>query len=86
LAPAAQEIENGLTFSTNRNHPMKLHNIDAAVAEAHRFIERAETLMAAVQKSAPRAYLSDHPRESGAVKRASMDLTRALAEMRRRGS
>ncbi len=63
---------------------MNIPDIDAAVAEARRFIERAETLMAAMQKSAPRAYISDHPRESGAVKRASMDLTRALAEMRRR--
>lgn len=28
-------------------------------------------------------YYDYHPRESGAVRRASMDLTRALAEMRR---
>ncbi len=65
---------------------MNIPDIDAAVAEARRFIERAETLMAAMQKTAPRAYISDHPRESGAVRRASMDLTRALAEMRRRRS
>lgn len=65
---------------------MKLHDIHDAVAEAHRFIERAETLMAAMQKALDRSYTDNHPRESGAVKRASMDLTRALAEMRRRGS
>lgn len=29
--------------------------------------------------------LSDHPAETGAVRRASLDLTRALAKMRRHG-
>lgn len=61
--------------------------IATAVAEARRFIERAEAL------PAPRTYThgndpfvftdNNNPRESGALRRASMDLTRALADMRR---
>ncbi len=59
--------------------------LDIAVAEARRFIERAETL------PAPQPYTTlggdtfthDYfPRESGAIRRASMDLTRALADLR----
>jgi hypothetical protein len=56
-----------------------------AVAEAERFIERAKALP-------PEQPYDRHgmtlvhdyfPREQGAIKRASMDLTRALADLRR---
>ena len=53
-----------------------------AVSEAKRFLERAQRL----QKAQPdKGYYSEHfdgSRESGAVHRASMDLTRALSTLR----
>lgn len=55
--------------------------LQTAVAEAERFLARANDLQDA-QIAEPGA---THPREAGAVRRASMDLTRALADLRRRG-
>ena len=52
-----------------------------AVNEAKRFIKAAETYRRAV---AAQSYYT-YPKESGAVRRASMDLTRTLAEMRKPG-
>lgn len=52
-----------------------------AVDEAKRFILRAETFLAAIETGAASAYLGSA--ESGATKRASMDLTRSLAAYRR---
>lgn len=52
--------------------------LKAAVDEARRFLRKAEELAACDPD-----YLN--PRESGAVRRASLDLTRALADYRRRG-
>ena len=59
--------------------------LDAAVDEAKRFIARAKAL------PKPRPYdcngyrlMRDYfPKEQGAIRRASMDLTRALADLRR---
>ena len=56
---------------------MTSQNIDEAVAEAKRFIKRAKELKEANSKEG-----WWHARESGALRRASMDLTRALAKMR----
>lgn len=64
---------------------MNRKKLAAAVAEARRFIERAEAL------PEPQPYevhgmalMNDYfPKEQGAIKRASMDLTRALADLRR---
>ena len=68
-------------------------DVEDAIAEAKRFIVRAEVLLA----STPSTYQRDGryreepwngngaPKLSGAVRRASLDLTRALAHMRRRG-
>jgi len=66
---------------------MNREKLAAAVAEAKRFIERAEAL------PNPEPYIlhdclltHDYfPREQGAIKRSSMDLTRALANLRRPG-
>ena len=70
---------------------MENANIDRAIAEAKRFLERAKDLREAtrytngsyecegkIHKTYPSA-----PKEHGALRRASLDLTRALAEMRR---
>jgi len=72
---------------------MKRSQLDAAIAEAHRFLARAQQLKDKQIRRDPVAKLSSldqyldcgNPRESGALRRASMDLTRALADLRRRG-
>jgi len=48
-----------------------------AEAEARRFLKRVD------QWKAARKEPGTHPRESGAMKRASMDLSRALAALRK---
>ena len=52
---------------------MNDEKIKEAVREAKRFIEKAKTVRADWRPS----------KEAGALKRASMDLTRALAELRK---
>ena len=52
--------------------------LKAAMAEARRFLRKAEELGACDDTYS-------NPRESGACRRASLDLTRALADYRRRG-
>lgn len=75
---------------------MTNEKIDMAVAEAQRFIDRAEAYQADEQRRAEehRALEERLGREcwrspsgalSASVRRASMDLTRALSDMRRRG-
>jgi hypothetical protein len=51
------------------------------ITEAERFIKKAREAQKAIENSEQSYYL--HPKETGAAKRASMDLTRALAEFRR---
>lgn len=58
----------------------KRERVEEAVREAHRFIKRAENLLACT--SADQG-MYEFPVESGATRRASLDLTRALAEMRK---
>jgi len=57
---------------------MDLDNLAAAVAEAERFIARAKD----VQANPPRYSFVGTP-HTAAARRASMDLTRALADLRR---
>jgi len=59
--------------------------LDEAVREAKRFIARAEQLPDPRPYEAHgRTYTQDFwPREQGAIRRASMDLTRALAAYRK---
>lgn len=70
---------------------MKYTTLLTAIAEAERFIERAKQL-AKVHKNVtvngathkvPALYIYNQPKEQGLAKRASMDLTRALADLRR---
>ena len=58
-----------------------------AVSEAERFIERANALpKPTTYESNGHTYTTCYfPVEQGAIKRASMDLTRALADLRRPG-
>jgi hypothetical protein len=75
-----------------------IETLHEAVEEAKRFLERAEALQGAylAQKTSyeakPNPFAADlgtgfsnHPVETGAVRRASMDLTRALARLRKHG-
>jgi len=54
---------------------MNTTKLNEAIREAERFLERARAFKA-----------EDGPAQSGACRRASMDLTRALAALRARGS
>lgn len=65
---------------------MNRDKLRIAVAEARRFIERAEMLPPPPREPTTGEYLPWHdnfPKEQGAIKRSSMDLTRALADLRR---
>jgi hypothetical protein len=66
---------------SSRNNFWKMTNekIETAKQEALRFLKRVEELEKEWQ---PSTYYTAC-KESGAVKRASMDLTRALAELRK---
>ena len=67
---------------------MKTSTLIEAVAEARRFITKAEaalnkdTLSCLRIDSPKTSILNNNPRENGAVRRASMDLTRKLADLR----
>lgn len=65
---------------------MKIEEIRKAVEEAKRFIEAAELCIEArkkTYKSGDYEFTSNAPKESGSCRRASLDLTRQLSEMRR---
>lgn len=69
---------------------MKTEKVKLAIIEAKRFLERANKLVEArktqqlyVYDGITHYYDSHAPKESGAVRRASMDLTRCLADMRK---
>jgi hypothetical protein len=64
---------------------MKTEQIELAVQEAERFISKAKLCLAARKEthgSGDYIFTNHAPKESGSVKRASMDLTRQLADMR----
>lgn len=60
---------------------MKHTSINAAVREAKRFLEKHREYEASIKTL--NGYSCMGSKESGALRRASMDLTRALAEMRK---
>ena len=60
---------------------MLLTKIDAAEAEAKRFLQRVKALKAKVHNN--QIALDAGCRESGAVRLASMDLNQALIDMRK---
>ena len=63
---------------------MKDSAIRTAADEARRFLRRCDELEA--EKVRQRQTTGEFvPKEQAALRRASMDLTRALADMRRRG-
>lgn len=63
---------------------MKLSNLQAAIAEAERFLAKAKSLSNSHDPDGepfPRAHIPGS-KHTAAVRRASMDLTRALATLR----
>lgn len=56
---------------------MNRDKLKVAVEEAERFLQRVKAL------PEPYTDVSYFPKEQGAIKRSSMDLTRALADLRR---
>lgn len=58
---------------------MRAAALDEAIAEARRFLERASAVKTRLRFEPEQP----HPKETGALRRSSMDLTRALANLRR---
>lgn len=58
---------------------MNYETLLETIAEAERFVERAKRL---AQLSEGVKFVYHFPKDQGLVKRASMDLTRALADLR----
>jgi hypothetical protein len=73
-----------LTKTTWTTEPiMKIDYINIALAECHRFIRVAEKAAKAIEENGSRYYFGGPA--TAACRRASMDLTKALADLRRRG-
>jgi hypothetical protein len=69
---------------------MTPEKLEIAIEEAERFLRKAKELQTAQEKTTTyklgsKTYVSipSCPKESGAVRRASLDLSRALSEYRR---
>lgn len=60
---------------------MRTERLNDAIAEAERFLDRAKTLQRERQSGDFYEFIGT--RNSGACRRASLDLTRALADLRR---
>lgn len=65
---------------------MKLSRLNTAITEAERFLERARAALGAhnsIDSQEACSLSTYNPRENGALRRSSMDLTRALADLRK---
>jgi hypothetical protein len=62
---------------------MNSDKLNEACCEAQRFLRRVAELIEAEGKRKRNNYHYSCPKQSGAVRRASLDLTRALAELRK---
>lgn len=66
---------------------MQRQNLEIVLHEARKLIERIEDLKKAIDTMFPNgmgtSYILSCPKERSAVRRQSMELTRALAELRR---
>lgn len=61
---------------------MHISKLKVAEAEAKRFLERVKAYRSSEVQYEP-GFLSYGVKESGALRRASLDLTRALADLRK---
>lgn len=62
----------------------KMEKMEKAEAAAREFLARVEAMRARIESDGNRVWLCGST-ESGALRRQSLELTRALAEMRRPG-
>ena len=63
---------------------MKIETIDVAIKEAERFLKKAKECKKAATKSRTNAFVWYFSgKETASMKRSSMDLSRALADLRR---
>lgn len=62
---------------------MTNEKLQQCINECNRFVARAMALQDAQSKETKKQYPSTLPKENGATRRASLDLTRVLAELRR---
>jgi hypothetical protein len=60
---------------------VKIEIIKEAIIESKKFTERAKAVLALTPKA--KIGIVGHTKETAALRRASMDLTRMLAELRR---
>jgi len=67
-----------------------IEKLNNTIEEAEKFLKKAKELRNLMEEDKKREmeskdyyYSSGNPKESGAVRRASMDLTRSLADLRR---
>lgn len=61
---------------------MKRQTLETAISEAMRFVARAESYLSEVDPLKKKPHLSGGTKKSASVFRASMDLTRILADLR----
>ncbi len=61
---------------------MDYEKLEKAKSEAKRFLEAAEEVRIH-RGNSPHVWLESHTKENGTCLRASLDLTRALAELRK---
>ena len=61
---------------------MKSLTLDESIVEALKFVRRARAYRAARKAEDDAGQAAKRPKESGALKRASMELTRKLADLR----
>ena len=64
---------------------MNLKTVTSAMSAARAFLEKAEDWQHETNEQKKRGVYVNAPKQSGAVRRSSMELTRALAEMRKPG-
>lgn len=74
---------NGKEVIVTANTAMRREDIEAAMAEARRFLREAGDVLAKVPQTAE-TIIGASRTDRGAFKRASLDLTRRLAIMRNR--
>ena len=65
-----------------KDDTMTIKALEEAITEANRFLIRARALSRMHKNETVTDSILDHPKEQGAVRRASMDLTRSLADLR----
>ena len=62
---------------------MKIDKVKQAEFEAKRFLNKLHDYMALCEEEKKLGYIQDRSKEASALKRSSLDLSRALADMRR---